>query len=276
MTDRTSEMARCIRYVAASLALAVMPLSAVGQGSGVAAAGNSQKTDTRLRHWGISATIGSLTQQEAGGRVDSRENDGNAFGIAADYYLSNHFALTAGVYAEQTGLLTELDYDGIGKKKYWMAGLHAGAKYYPLPKKWIVQPYIGASLYANVLNLGHSRGSYDIKANDCQQSRVHAEYDVHCPALSLAPQVGVDLRLLSSLSLTLAADCRFGLYGRSRTDLRYLSGPDMGTTMHLENPMSRTVLSLGFKIDFPLRPVNWDNVGTTLFDLLYMWINGRN
>ena len=258
------------------LSLFLMPTAALAQDVATALPGDTPKPDTRLRHWGISATVGSLTQQEAGGDVDSRENEGNAFGIAADYYLSNHFALTAGVYAEQTGLLTELDYDGIGKRKFWMAGLHAGAKYYPLPKKWIVQPYIGASVYANVLNLGHSRGSYDIKANDYQQSRVHIDYDVHCPAVSLAPQVGVDLRLLSSLSLTLAADYRWGIYGKSSTDLRYLSGPDMGTALHLENPMNRTVLSLGLKIDFPLRPVNWDNVGTTLFDLLYMWINGRN
>ena len=259
-----------------------MPLTAMGQGSAALAAdGNGIAQDNSggnagFRRWGVSATIGSLTQQEAGGSTDSRENEGNAFGVTADWFVSRHFALTGGVYAEQTGLLTELDYDGIGNRKFWMAGLHAGAKFYPLPHKWVVQPYIGGSLYTNVLNLGHSRGAYDFAANDYQQSRVHVEYDVHCPALSLAPQVGVDLRLLSSVSLSFAAEYRWGLYGKSRTDVRYISGPDMGTALHLENPMSRTVLSLGLKIDFPLRPVNWQNVGTSVFDLLYLWINGKN
>ena len=236
---------------------------------------DSPKPDTRLRHWGISATFGSVTQQEAGGDVDSRENDGNAFAVAADYYLTDHFALTAGVYAEQTGLLTEFDYDGIGKKKFWMAGVSAGAKYYFFPRKWIVQPYLGAALYANVLNLGHSKGRYEFAANDSGRSRLRVGYDVHCPALSLAPQLGVDLRLVSSLSLTFAADYRWGFYGKSATDIRYLSGPSLGNTLHLENPMSRTVLSLGLKLDFPLRPINWQHAGTTLLDIICTWINAR-
>lgn len=266
-TDRTFKIAHSLRNIAASLALAIMPSAAMGQGS---------DGDDYIRRWGLSATVGSLTQQEDDGDVDSWSNDGNVFDISADWYVTRHVALTGGIYAEQTGLLTHYDIDGIGKKKYWMAGLHAGAKYYPLPHKWVVQPYIGASLYTNVLNLGHSRGSYELISNDYHPARVHAEYDVRCPALSLAPQVGVDLRLLSSVSLTFAADYRWGLYGRSSTDLRYIDGPDMGKTMHLENPMSRTTLSLGLKIDFPLRPINWEHVGTSVLDLLYIWINGKN
>lgn len=266
-TDRTFKITHSLRNIAASLALAIMPSAAMGQGS---------DGDDYIRRWGLSATVGSLTQQEDDGDVDSWSNDGNVFDISADWYVTRHVALTGGIYAEQTGLLTHYDIDGIGKKKYWMAGLHAGAKYYPLPHKWVVQPYIGASLYTNVLNLGHSRGSYELISNDYHPARVHAEYDVRCPALSLAPQVGVDLRLLSSVSLTFAADYRWGLYGRSSTDLRYIDGPDMGKTMHLGNPMSRTTLSLGLKIDFPLRPINWEHVGTSVLDLLYIWINGKN
>lgn len=266
-TDRTFKITHSLRNIAVSIALAIMPSAAMGQGS---------DGDDYIRRWGLSATVGSLTQQEDDGDVDSWSNDGNVFDISADWYVTRHVALTGGIYAEQTGLLTHYDIDGIGKKKFWMAGLHAGAKYYPLPHKWVVQPYIGASLYTNVLNLGHSRGSYELISNDYHSARVHAEYDVRCPALSLAPQVGVDLRLLSSVSLTFAADYRWGLYGRSSTDLRYIDGPDMGKTMHLENPMSRTTLSLGLKIDFPLRPINWEHVGTSVLDLLYIWINGKN
>lgn len=226
--------------------------------------------------WGISAAIGTLTQQEDGGDVDSRENEGNAFAVNADYRLSRRLALTGGVYAEQTGMLTDYDADGIGGKSFWMAGVSVGAKYYFFPLKWVVQPYVGASAYANVLNLGHNTGSYYATANDFQGSRLQVDYDVCCPAVSLAPQLGADIRLLGSLLLTLAADFRFGLYGKSRADVRHVSGPGMGTIEHRSNPMSRTVLSLGLKMDFPTRPVNWRRAGTTLLDLLLIWINGKN
>lgn len=261
-----------LRCTAVALCIAAMPSLAVAQ---VYDNGSASAQQYR-RRWGISASAGTLTQQEDGGNADSRENEGNAFALTADYYLSRHFALTAGVFAEQTGMLTDYDGDGIGKRRFWMAGLQAGAKYYFLPASWVVQPYLGASAYFNVLNLGHSRGSYDFEANEYQSPRVHAEYSVQCPAVSLVPQVGVDLRLLSSVSLTFAADYRWGLYGKSSTALRYVSGPDMGRRMLLSNPMDRITLSLGLKVDFPLRPVNVRKVGTTVLDLLYIWINGRN
>lgn len=196
--------------------------------------------------------------------------------MTADWFVTPRLALTGGIYAEQTGMLTHLNADGIGPKSFWMAGIQAGAKYYFFPKKWIVQPYAGAAVYANVLNLGHNRGAFDFRSNDYSLSRMHADYDIKCPALSLAPQIGIDLRLISSLSLTLAADYRWGIYGQSRLDVRHLDGQQGALIEHFDNPMSRTTLSLGLRFDFPARPVNWQRAGCTLLDLIYIWINGRN
>ena len=165
------------------------------------------QSDNYARSWGIHANFGGITQSESE-NADSRENEGNTFAVTADWFVTPRLALTGGIYAEQTGMLTHLDADGIGPKSFWMAGIQAGAKYYFFPKKWIVQPYAGAAVYANVLNLGHNRGAFDFRSNDYSLSRMHADYDIKCPALSLAPQIGIDLRLISSLSLTLAADYR--------------------------------------------------------------------
>lgn len=256
--------------------LALAPISAKAQDAKPSFLydGATEAEPTYQRRWGISATLGSLTQQEDDNN-DSRENDGNTFAVTADYYLSKRFAVTAGVYAEQTGMLTDFDGDGIGKKNFWMAGLQAGAKFYFFPTKWVVQPYVGGAVYMNVLNLGRQRGSYEFTTNDYHPSRLHVDYEVQCPAVSLAPQIGVDLRLLSSVSLTFAADYRWGMYGKSRVMTRYIDGPSMGQTATLTNPMDRTTLSLGLKIDFPMRPVNVRKVGTTICDLIYLWINGR-
>lgn len=233
------------------------------------------QSDDYARSWGIHANFGGITQSESE-NADSRENEGNTFAVTADWFVTPRLALTGGIYAEQTGMLTHLDADGIGPKSFWMAGIQAGAKYYFFPKKWIVQPYAGAAVYANVLNLGHNRGAFDFRSNDYSLSRMHADYDIKCPALSLAPQIGIDLRLISSLSLTLAADYRWGIYGQSRLDVRHLDGQQGAPIEHFENPMSRTTLSLGLRFDFPARPVDWQRAGCTLLDLIYIWINGRN
>ena len=123
------------------------------------------------------------------------EDQGNDFFISADYWLSYHLALTGGATFEQQGLYTDYS-DGIGLKKVNMLGLHAGAKYYFFPRKWICQPHIGALLHTNVLNLGHQKGECHIVAEQgfpgCQAMMT---YDVSCPALSLSPQVGVDIHL---------------------------------------------------------------------------------
>lgn len=272
-------MNRISSLAATALALAALaPISAKAQDNTRAFLydGATEAEPPYQRRWGISATFGSLTQAEDdNGKTDSRENEGNAFAVTADYYITKRLALTAGVYAEQTGMLTDFDADGIGKKKFWMAGVQAGAKFYFFPTKWVVQPYVGGAVYLNALNLGRQRGSYEFTTNEYHSPRVHVDYEVQCPAVSLAPQIGVDLRLLSSVSLTFAADYRWGIYGKSRAATRYIDGPNMGQTATFTNPMDRTTLSLGLKMDFPLRPVNVRKVGTTVLDLIWIWINGR-
>ena len=223
----------------------------------------------------LAASFGGITQSEDRGDMYS-DNEGNSFALTADYWLSRHIALTGGLYAEQLGLMTTLDADGIGPKRYWMAGLEAGAKYYPLPSKWIVQPYVGATVMTNVLNLTTQRGTKHFRSNiGTGGSATVADYEVQCPAVSLSPKVGVDLHLLRDLSLTFAADYRWGLYGKSRATARFSEGALIGQSQNMDCRIDRTVLSIGLKLDFPFNSINPSKVQNGLLDILWMWISSK-
>lgn len=227
------------------------------------------------RRWSLAASFGGISQSEDRGDMCS-DNDGNAFALTADYWLSRHAALTGGVYAEQLGIMTTLDADGIGPKNYWMAGFEAGAKYYPLPSKWIVQPFVGATVMANVLNLKTQRGTIHFRSNyGTGGTATVADYEVQCPAVSLSPKIGLDLHLLRDLSLTFAADYRWGLYGKSRATARFNEGMLMGQTQYMDCRIDRMVLSIGLKLDFPINTVTPSKVQNGILDILWMWISSK-
>ena len=162
------------------------------------------------KQWSLQAGIGGIKMLE--NRYDGQyyvpEDEGNAFYVSADYWLSHRVALIGGLTLEQQGLFTNQS-DGIGLKKVNMFGIHAGMKYYLFPKKWILQPHIGASVYTNCLNLGHQMGVSAVQSEQGYPgSHGSLSYDVSSPALSLSPRVGVDIRILSSVSLCMASATR--------------------------------------------------------------------
>ncbi len=230
--------------------------------------------ESEVHRWGVSADMGWLTQAEdAAGLVSG--NTGNIFSVSADYFLNKRLALSGGIYAEQTGVLSDYVSSGIGPKSFWMAGLKAGAKFYFLPTSWIFQPHIGAMAYFNALNLKDTYSAFEFWDNRQASSRIHVDHNLQCPAVSLAPQIGFDLRIISSVSLTFAADYRWGLYGKSRVDARYIDGPNANTTFQVTPPINRMTFSVGVKVEFPMRSVNGDRVRNNLCGALYYWISSR-
>lgn len=211
------------------------------------------------RRWALHASFGEVTMGE--NKADNEryfpsEDKGNAFSFAADYFLTSRLALTGGLVFEQQGLFTDFS-SGIGLKKANQLGVVAGAKYYFFPKKWIVQPHVGGMLHTNVLNLSRYRGeSRVVLSQGYPGSHGQLSYDVQCPALSIAPSVGVDIRLVSSLSLTLSYDYRFGLWGHHRGDLRLVDGPLTGNVVRIDESFQRSGISLGLRMDFPVRSVS--------------------
>lgn len=118
------------------------------------------------KQWSLQAGFGEIKMLENKyneGNNFVSEDQGNVFYISADYWKTCRFAITGGLTFEQQGLFTSYS-DGIGLKKINMLGIHAGVKYYFFPKKWIFQPHVGASVYTNILNLGHQKGKYHCHA----------------------------------------------------------------------------------------------------------------
>ena len=227
--------------------------------------------------WSLQAGIGELNMLENSyddGKNYVTEDQGNVFYLSADYHLRKHFSLTGGLTLEQEGLFTEFA-DGIGLKTVNMLGLHLGAKYYFFPQKWVFQPFVGASVLTNALQLGHHRGETHVVTKqgypDCHGM---LSYDVSCPAVSLSPRIGVDIHLLSSLSLCLDYDYRIGLWGHNKAKLRFIDGPRTGEIMGIDERNIRSCVSIGLKMDFPAKPVS-QKAQNNLWQLLFFWIESK-
>jgi hypothetical protein len=199
------------------------------------------------------------------------DDEGHRFFTNMDYFLTKRLALSGGIYFQQDGVITDLD-DGIGLKKINKMGLSSGAKFYFFPQKWIVQPHIGAALQTNFLNLGTAKGSEKhIAKEGYPNSSLQLQYDIQCPALTVNPKIGIDIRLLSSLSFCVDYDIYYGFWGHNRSNVTFLSGPLTGqSTIHSNSNLS-TGFNIGLKLDFPVRPVS-DSTWSNLLMLLFGWI----
>lgn len=229
------------------------------------------------KQWSLQAGFGEIKMLENKyneGNNFVSEDQGNVFYISADYWKTCRFAITGGLTFEQQGLFTSYS-DGIGLKKINMLGIHAGVKYYFFPKKWIFQPHVGASVYTNILNLGHQKGkSGAIISQGYPGCHGIMSYDVQCPALSLSPRIGIDVHLLSSLSLCLDYDYRIGLWGSNKAQLRFTDGILTGQTAGINERNIRSSISIGLKMDFPAMPVSEKSKRNLLW-LIYSWISSK-
>lgn len=226
------------------------------------------------RQWGLQVRASDLNFGDVGDdEHDFYLNDDEGFSInlAADYFLSRHIALTGELYSERDGIMTEFS-NGIGLKRFARFGIAAGAKWYPLAPKWILQPHVDALVQTNLCNLSSNKGERRfVSHNGYEGAEMQTNWDFQAPALSLIPRIGLDLRLVSSLSLTVDAGFRFDLWGHNRYDLRMISGPRPGQTTSVKNDPIQTMVSVGVRYDFPARPVS-SAQASTLLDLLFGWL----
>lgn len=221
------------------------------------------------REWSLEAGFGAgnmLENKYDDGRNYVNDNEVRNFYVSGDYYVTSRFALSSGLTFEQQGLFTQFS-DGIGLKTVNMFGAHGGVKYYFFPHKWIFQPYVGAMLYTNVLNLGNSTGTCNMAIENGYYDEMvrvgKMTYDVSCPAFSVSPHIGMDVHLFSSVSLCFRYDYRFGLWGHTKSTLILMDGNKYG----IDERNERNCFSLGLKVDFPVKPVSESARNNLLFIL---------
>lgn len=228
-------------------------------------------------NWSIEIGMGSNCFDSDEGKMktqdwNSDQNEGNTAFVQGEYLLNKHDALTAGLFYEQHsffGYYTNSD----APFKYNLGGISGGIRHYFFHNRWIIQPYIGAQAYFNFFNDSHRTGKRIINA-DAPNGQATIDYSVKAPFLSLGPQLGVDIHILRSISLTFAYDYRFGLNGSNYVSGQFTSGRMAGTRIDVADNNIRHNVQIGIKVDFPFRTVS-DNTRNTLIDLLIHMFAGR-
>lgn len=221
--------------------------------------------------WGVQASVGEsyLTDDES----LSNDDRGQGVAITGEYFATRRLAITGGIAWERIGMFSDLDVNYSGAKKYNMLGINLGTKFYFFPKKWIFQPYIGGEAQTNVLNLGHHRGKFNYRSSSYGDQPVTVNYDIKCPPLSLSPKIGADLRVFSSLSLCFSYEYRWAFGGHAVTKAQMTEGTIAGKVFTHDENFNRSMFTLGVKVNFPIRPFDGNKLGSTLLDLIYLWIN---
>lgn len=235
----------------------------------------TSEDNDKEQQWSVKAGIGTSTAETESSNnrtfYSSPDASSNLFYLQGDYYLTPKLTLSGGVYFEQTGLLDNFSQD-IGLLRVNTAGLTVGSKYYFLPKKWVVQAYAGAFAQTNFLNLKRTTGKkYYVSNNQYRGAGLDVNYDIQRPALSIVPQVGLDLRIFSSVSLCVDFNYQFGLWGHQCCDFRFNSGPLQGVSSSQTTSNIKPGISFGVKVDFPMRKFTsneLDNLLEMLFNIL--------
>lgn len=175
--------------------------------------------------------------------------------VLVEYYLpQQHFSLVGGYNAETVQWFdSEVDAT--------MQNIVLGARYYPLSKRFALQPYAALMTYTNVaqrheqhsMSAWNGGGGY---GRDCT---------LRLPRVSIAPTVGVDCYIFSSLALEFQYGFPLAIDGKAHVTTTCNGSPDV---YRMRSNMHRHNIQIGLKATFPFRFTSAD--GNNLFSLIEM------
>ena len=158
--------------------------------------------------------------------------------VLLEYYLpQQHFSLVGGYNAETVQWFgSEVDAT--------MQNIVVGARYYPLSKRFALQPY--ASLMTNINVAGrHVRSSMSGWNADGSYERYST---ISLPRVSVAPAVGIDCYIFSSLALEFQYGFPLAIDGKAHVATTCNGSPDV---YRLRSNMHRHNIQIGVKATFP-------------------------
>lgn len=218
-------------------------------------------TDELQRRWAVIAGM-NLSCPTTASVERSPRDAGNIAAFASpqcnvlvEYYLpKQHFSLVGGYNAE-TVQWFESNVDAT------MQNVVVGARYYPLSKRFALQPY--ASLMANINVAGrHVRSSMSVwNAGDSYERNT----TISLPRVSAAPAVGVDCYIFSSIALEFQYGFPLAIDGKAHVATTCNGSPDV---YRLRSNMHRHNVQIGLEATFPFRFTSAD--GNSLFTLIEM------
>ncbi len=173
-----------------------------------------------------------------------------------EYWLSNrHFSIVGGYNAET------LEWYG-SDVSATMRNIALGARYYPLSTACAIQPYAALMTYTNV---GTAKEKSWMGFTGSDRVSYERNYTIDYPRLSVAPSVGFDCYILSSLALEFQYGFPLAIDGKTRISSTY--GTEQ-TAYPMRSNMHRHNFQIGMKATFPFHFTTKD--GNSLFDLIYM------
>ena len=213
------------------------------------------------RRWAVIAGMHlscptTAVNEQSGQYADKAASFGSAEGnVMVEYYLRNpHFSVVGGYNAET------MEWYG-SDVDVTMHNIALGARYYPLSTACVIQPYAALMTYTNVgqsndrSTMSNSGGGYSYERR----------YEISSPRVSVAPTVGFDCYIFSSLALEFQYGFPLAIDGKTNVSTTY---GGQQTAYRMRSDMHRHNIQIGVKATFPLRFTTED--GNSLFRMIYM------
>ncbi len=237
-------------------------LSAIALFTGNAAtlsAANDEESSSR--RWAVIAGMNlscptTAVNEQSGQYADKAASFGSAEGnVMVEYYLRNpHFSVVGGYNAET------MEWYG-SDVDVTMHNIALGARYYPLSTACVIQPYAALMTYTNV-GMSNERSTMSSTGGGYSYER---RYEISSPRVSVAPTVGFDCYIFSSLALELQYGFPLAIDGKTNVSTTY---GGQQTAYRMRSDMHRHNIQIGVKATFPLRFTTED--GNSLFCMIYM------
>ena len=236
------------------LTFALLALTAVG-----ALAATGSDDDDTPRRWAVTVGMGlscpSATNDAQQGTVFGKAASFGSpgFNIMAERYLpGTNFSIVGGYASEEVGFFG-------GEVAATMHNIQVGARYYPLSPLYAVQPYAQLSALVNV-GEASQEGSLTCSGAD----NYRRDYSLTCPRVSAMPAVGLDIYILSSLTLEMQYGYALAIGGKAHicTMPSAQELPD-----YARSNMHRHSVTIGVKFTFPFRLTESDT--NNIIDMLF-------
>ena len=198
----------------------------------------------------------TAVNEQSGQYADKAASFGSAEGnVMVEYYLRNpHFTVVGGYNAET------MEWYG-SDVDVTMHNIALGARYYPLSTACVIQPYAALMTYTNV-GQSNDRSTMSSTGGGYSYER---RYEISSPRVSVAPTVGFDCYIFSSLALEFQYGFPLAIDGKTNVSTTY---GGQQTAYRMRSDMHRHNIQIGVKATFPLRFTTED--GNSLFRMIYM------
>lgn len=189
-------------------------------------------------HFGLTPNRPTTTLDQTSTYGDKPASTGgpNFYG-SFEYYLPGTQLSVTGGYSHE-----EMTFYG-GDVSTDMSQITLGGRWYPAPQNWSIQPYVGASTCWNVSGRNESGSMSSVQIGNYDRN-----YRISRPLLSVAPTVGADLYVCSSLALEFEYGYRMAINGHTAAVTTYNAD---NREYKMRSAMHRHALSIGLKVTFP-------------------------